>query len=132
MFKQVCAILKGVSNLGVDSYFVSVLASLLLMVVLCYFVHVLDNVIDTIYVCYAIDKDRAMIKGIGFSFYNNNSSHYPYQLQTWHPGLRLRHPTNPPIFDIILPLQFSLDQTISLILTISIFDTRSASKFLTI
>lgn len=61
MFKQVCAILKGVSNLGVDSYFVSVLASLLLMVVLCYFVHVLDNVIDTIYVCYAIDKDRGEV-----------------------------------------------------------------------
>ncbi|OAY52316.1 CTL-like protein DDB_G0288717 [Manihot esculenta] len=57
----VCAILKGVSNLGVDSYFVSVLASLLLMVVLCYFVHVLDNVRDTIYVCYAIDKDRGEV-----------------------------------------------------------------------
>ncbi|KAF2322743.1 hypothetical protein GH714_030062 [Hevea brasiliensis] len=54
----VCAILKGVSNLGVDSYFVAVLAWVLLIVVLGFFIHVLDNVIDTVYICYAIDRDR--------------------------------------------------------------------------
>ncbi|KAL1190213.1 Choline transporter protein 1 [Cardamine amara subsp. amara] len=51
-------VLKGVSNLGVDSYLVAILAWLLLIVVLAFFVHVLDNVIDTIYVCYAIDRDK--------------------------------------------------------------------------
>ncbi|XP_072988924.1 uncharacterized protein [Typha latifolia] len=54
----VCAILKAVSALGVETYFVAALAWLLLMVVLGYFVHVLDNVIDTVYVCYAIDRDK--------------------------------------------------------------------------
>ncbi|XP_010555233.1 PREDICTED: CTL-like protein DDB_G0288717 [Tarenaya hassleriana] len=51
-------ILKGVSDLGVDSYIVAVLAWVLLIVILGFFVHVLDNVIDTIYVCYAIDRDK--------------------------------------------------------------------------
>ena len=59
--KQVCAILKGVSDLGVDSYFVAALAWLLLIVLLGFFVHVLDNVIDTVYVCYAIDRDRGEV-----------------------------------------------------------------------
>ncbi|XP_008235998.1 PREDICTED: CTL-like protein DDB_G0288717 [Prunus mume] len=57
----VCAILKGVSNLGVDSYFVALLAWVLLILVLGFFVHVLDNVIDTVYVCYAIDRDRGEV-----------------------------------------------------------------------
>ncbi|KFK30465.1 hypothetical protein AALP_AA7G264500 [Arabis alpina] len=52
------AILRGVSNLGIDSYLVAILAWLLLIVILAFFVHVLDNVIDTIYVCYAIDRDK--------------------------------------------------------------------------
>ncbi|KAF5752018.1 CTL-like protein [Tripterygium wilfordii] len=55
------AILKGVSNLGVDTYFVAVLAWVLLIAVLSFFVHVLDNVIDTVYVCYAIDKDSGEV-----------------------------------------------------------------------
>lgn len=59
--KQVCAILKGVSDLGVDSYFVAALAWVLLIVLLGFFVHVLDNVIDTVYVCYAIDRDRGEV-----------------------------------------------------------------------
>ncbi|KAA8535996.1 hypothetical protein F0562_028474 [Nyssa sinensis] len=54
----VCAILKAVSGLGVDLYFVAIIAWVLLIMVLGFFVHVLDNVIDTVYVCYAIDKDR--------------------------------------------------------------------------
>ncbi|KAJ8747666.1 hypothetical protein K2173_012562 [Erythroxylum novogranatense] len=53
-----CAILQGVSKLGVDSYYISALAWVLLIIVLGFFVHVLDNVIDTVYVCYAIDRDR--------------------------------------------------------------------------
>lgn len=57
----VFAVLKGVSNLGVDAYFVVVLAWLLLIVVLGFFVHVLDNVIDTIYVCFAIDRDKGEV-----------------------------------------------------------------------
>eukprot|EP00257_Ricinus_communis_P023619 XP_015583652.1 CTL-like protein DDB_G0288717 [Ricinus communis] len=57
----VCAILKGASKLGVDSYFVAVLAWALLIVVLGFFVHVLDNVIDTVYVCYAVDRDRGEV-----------------------------------------------------------------------
>ncbi|XP_021690362.2 uncharacterized protein LOC110672013 isoform X1 [Hevea brasiliensis] len=57
----VCAILKGAINLGVDSYLVSFLAWMLLIVVLGFFVRVLDNVIDTIYVCYAIDRDRGEV-----------------------------------------------------------------------
>lgn len=54
----VCAILKAVSDLGIDAYFVAALAWVLLIMVLGYFVHVLDNVIDTVYVCYAIDRDK--------------------------------------------------------------------------
>lgn len=61
LHQQVCAILKGVSNLGVDSYFVALLAWVLLILVLGFFVHVLDNVIDTVYVCYAIDRDRGEV-----------------------------------------------------------------------
>ncbi|KAK2972724.1 hypothetical protein RJ640_029181 [Escallonia rubra] len=57
----VCVILKAASHLGVDSYFVAVMAWVLLIVVLGYFVHVLDNVIDTVYVCYAIDKDKGEV-----------------------------------------------------------------------
>uniref|UniRef100_A0A7C9E372 Choline transporter-like protein n=1 Tax=Opuntia streptacantha TaxID=393608 RepID=A0A7C9E372_OPUST len=57
----VCAILIGVSGLGVYSYYISLLAWVLLMVVLGFFVHLLDNVIDTIYVCYAIDRDRGEV-----------------------------------------------------------------------
>ncbi|TQD78522.1 hypothetical protein C1H46_035918 [Malus baccata] len=57
----VCAILQAATSLGVDSYFVAVLAWVLLIVVLCFFVHVLDNVIDTVYVCYAIDRDRGEV-----------------------------------------------------------------------
>ncbi|CAB80528.1 putative protein [Arabidopsis thaliana] len=52
------AVLRGVSNLGIDSYVVAVLAWVLLIVILAFFVHVLDDVIDTIYVCYAIDRDK--------------------------------------------------------------------------
>lgn len=57
----VCAILNGVTNLGVNSYYVSLLAWLLLIVVLGFFVHLLEDVIDTVYVCYAIDRDRAEV-----------------------------------------------------------------------
>ncbi|XP_030522909.1 CTL-like protein DDB_G0288717 [Rhodamnia argentea] len=57
----VWAILQGVSDLGVDSYLLAVLAWVLLIVVLCFFIHVLDNVIDTVYVCYAIDRDRGEV-----------------------------------------------------------------------
>ncbi|KAK3017097.1 hypothetical protein RJ639_007671 [Escallonia herrerae] len=60
MFK-VCVVLKAASDLGVDSYFVVVMAWVLLIVALGYFVHVLDNVIDTIYVYYAIDKDKVEV-----------------------------------------------------------------------
>ncbi|KAE8008735.1 hypothetical protein FH972_005223 [Carpinus fangiana] len=56
-----CAILKAVSNLGVDSYYVAALAWVLLIMVLGFFVHVLDNAIDTIYVCYAVDRDRGEV-----------------------------------------------------------------------
>ncbi|XVF67911.1 hypothetical protein PTKIN_Ptkin10aG0159900 [Pterospermum kingtungense] len=55
------AILKGVTDLGIDAYIVAVLAWVLLFVVLGFFVHVLDNVIDTVYVCYAIDRDRGEV-----------------------------------------------------------------------
>ncbi|XP_010446373.1 PREDICTED: choline transporter-like protein 1 [Camelina sativa] len=51
-------VLRGVSNLGKDSYLVAILAWVLLIVILAFFVHVLDDVIDTIYVCYAIDRDK--------------------------------------------------------------------------
>ncbi|XP_021775545.1 CTL-like protein DDB_G0274487 [Chenopodium quinoa] len=57
----VCAILNGVTSLGVYSYYISLLAWLLLIVMLGFFVHLLDDVIDTIYVCYAIDRDRAEV-----------------------------------------------------------------------
>ncbi|OIW08857.1 hypothetical protein TanjilG_16438 [Lupinus angustifolius] len=57
----VCAILKGVTNLGSDSYFVAALAWVVLILVLGFVVHVLDIVIDTIYVCYAIDRDRGEV-----------------------------------------------------------------------
>ncbi|XP_059647483.1 uncharacterized protein LOC132293855 [Cornus florida] len=57
----VYAIVNAASNLGVDSYFVAVMAWVLLTVVLGFFVHVLDNVIDTVYVCYAIDKDKGEV-----------------------------------------------------------------------
>ncbi|KAF3434688.1 hypothetical protein FNV43_RR21773 [Rhamnella rubrinervis] len=57
----VCGILKAVSNLGYELYFVALLAWVLLLLVLLYFVHVLDNVIDTVYVCYAIDRDRGEV-----------------------------------------------------------------------
>lgn len=58
---QACAILKAVSSLGSDAYFVAALAWVLLILVLGFFVHVLDNVIDTVYVCYAIDRDRGEV-----------------------------------------------------------------------
>ncbi|KAG9442645.1 hypothetical protein H6P81_018499 [Aristolochia fimbriata] len=54
----VCAILKAASALEAESYFVAVLAFVLLIAILGYFVHVLENVIETIYVCYAIDRDK--------------------------------------------------------------------------
>ncbi|KAK8626727.1 hypothetical protein V6N13_134359 [Hibiscus sabdariffa] len=57
----VCAIVQGVSDLGVNTYIVAVLAWILLIIVLGYFVHVLDNVIDTVYICYAIDRDRGEV-----------------------------------------------------------------------
>lgn len=57
----VWAILEGVSDLGVDSYLVAVLAWVLLIVVLGFFIHVLDDVIDTVYVCYAVDRDRGEV-----------------------------------------------------------------------
>lgn len=58
---QVCAILKAVSDLEVEVYFVAVIAGLLLIVVLGFFVHVLDNVIETVYVCFAIDRDKGEV-----------------------------------------------------------------------
>ncbi|XP_077220477.1 plasma-membrane choline transporter family protein [Tasmannia lanceolata] len=54
----VFVILRAVSALGVEVYFVAVLAWLLLILVLGFFVHVLDGVIETVYVCYAIDRDK--------------------------------------------------------------------------
>lgn len=57
----VCAILKGVRDLGINSYLVAALAFVLLIFVLGYFVHVLDNVIETVYVCYAVDRDRGEV-----------------------------------------------------------------------
>lgn len=56
-----CAILKAVDDLGTETYYIAVLAWLLLMFALSYFVHVLENVIDTIYICYAIDRDKAEV-----------------------------------------------------------------------
>lgn len=61
MHEQVCAILKGVRDLGINSYLVAALAFVLLIFVLGYFVHVLDNVIETVYVCYAVDRDRGEV-----------------------------------------------------------------------
>lgn len=57
----ICVVLKAVAHLGVDAYFVAVMAWLILFVVLGVFVHVLDNVIETVYVCYAIDRDRGEV-----------------------------------------------------------------------
>ncbi|KAE8724702.1 peptidyl-prolyl cis-trans isomerase CYP19-4 [Hibiscus syriacus] len=57
----VCAILKGVSDLGDNTYIVAGLAWVLLIVVLSFFVHVLDEVIDTVYICYAIDRDKGEV-----------------------------------------------------------------------
>lgn len=57
----VYAILKAVSALGVEAYFVAIITWLLLIIILGYFVHVLDNVIDTVYVCYAIDRDKGEV-----------------------------------------------------------------------
>ncbi|KAK4761204.1 hypothetical protein SAY87_006097 [Trapa incisa] len=54
-------ILKGATDLGVDSYFLALLAWAVLMLVLGFFIHVLDNVIDTVYICYAIDRDRGEV-----------------------------------------------------------------------
>ncbi|KAK4764961.1 hypothetical protein SAY86_026051 [Trapa natans] len=54
-------ILKGVTDLGVDSYFLALLAWAALTLVLGFFIHVLDNVIDTVYICYAIDRDRGEV-----------------------------------------------------------------------
>ncbi|KAK2665561.1 hypothetical protein Ddye_004135 [Dipteronia dyeriana] len=56
-----CAILQGVTKLGVDSYFIAALAWVLLIVILSFFVHVLDGVIDTVYICFAIDRDRGEV-----------------------------------------------------------------------
>ncbi|KAH7574901.1 hypothetical protein ACOSP7_005786 [Xanthoceras sorbifolium] len=56
-----CAIIKGVTKLGVDSYLIAVLAWVLLLVILGFFVHVLDNVIESVYICYAIDRDRGEV-----------------------------------------------------------------------
>lgn len=59
--KQVCAILKAVSHLEAEAYYVAALAWVLLIVVLSFFVHVLENVIDTVYVCYAMDRDSGEV-----------------------------------------------------------------------
>lgn len=59
--KQVCAILKGAIGIGNDSYFIAVMAWLLLLLVLGFIVQVLDNVIETVYVCYAIDRDTGNV-----------------------------------------------------------------------
>lgn len=61
VYKQVCAVLNAVSDLGLESYFVALLAWALLILVLAFFVHMMDNVIDTVYVCYAIDRDRGEV-----------------------------------------------------------------------
>lgn len=58
---QAWGILKGVTDLGVDSYFLAFLAWAVLMIVLGFFIHVLDNVIDAIYICFAIDRDRGEV-----------------------------------------------------------------------
>ncbi|KAK9052065.1 hypothetical protein SSX86_028693 [Deinandra increscens subsp. villosa] len=57
----VCVILKAVSNLGVDSYFVAVVTFIVLLLILGFLVHVLDNVIDTVYICYAVDRDKGEV-----------------------------------------------------------------------
>ncbi|KAG6481610.1 choline transporter-like protein 3 [Zingiber officinale] len=57
----VCAILRAISALGENMYYVAALAWLLLIVVLGCFINVLDNVIDTVYVCYAIDRDKGEV-----------------------------------------------------------------------
>eukprot|EP00262_Sarcandra_glabra_P015163 TRINITY_DN4608_c0_g1_i1.p1 TRINITY_DN4608_c0_g1~~TRINITY_DN4608_c0_g1_i1.p1 ORF type:complete len:116 (+),score=9.53 TRINITY_DN4608_c0_g1_i1:212-559(+) len=58
---EVCTILNVVSALGVDVYFVTIYAWLLLIVVLGFFVHILDNAIETIFVCFVIDKDKGKV-----------------------------------------------------------------------
>lgn len=60
--KQVCAILKGAIGIGDDSYFIAVMAWLLLLLVFGFVVQVLDNVIETVYVCYAIDRDSGYVR----------------------------------------------------------------------
>ncbi|KAF2322739.1 hypothetical protein GH714_030015 [Hevea brasiliensis] len=87
----VCAILKGVSNLGVDSYFVAVLAWVLLIVVLGFFIHVLDNVIDTVYICYAIDRDRdeATMICIDNSEWMRNGDYSPCRFQAQADAVNL-------------------------------------------
>ncbi|XWS40181.1 hypothetical protein CRYUN_Cryun18bG0118400 [Craigia yunnanensis] len=61
VYTIVCAILKGVSDLGVNAYIVAVLAWVMLLVVLGFFVQMLDNVIETVYICYATDRDRGEV-----------------------------------------------------------------------
>ncbi|KAL8109778.1 uncharacterized protein LOC141672460 [Apium graveolens] len=58
---MVCAVLKGAIGIGNDSYFIAVMAWLLLLLVLGFVVQVLDNVIETVYVCYAIDRDTGNV-----------------------------------------------------------------------
>ncbi|KAI3714166.1 hypothetical protein L1987_72760 [Smallanthus sonchifolius] len=57
----VCVILKAATDLGVDSYFVAVVAFVVVLVILGLLVHVLDNVIDTVYICYAVDRDKGEV-----------------------------------------------------------------------
>ncbi|KAI3812152.1 hypothetical protein L1987_16858 [Smallanthus sonchifolius] len=57
----VCVILKAATDLGVDSYFVAVVAFVVVLVILGFLVHVLDNVIDTVYICYAVDRDKGEV-----------------------------------------------------------------------
>lgn len=56
-----CAILKAINDLGANTYYIAVLAWLLLMIVLSYFVHVMENVIDSVYICYSIDRDKCEV-----------------------------------------------------------------------
>ncbi|KAM1003164.1 hypothetical protein ACFX13_003559 [Malus domestica] len=87
----VCAILQAATSLGVDSYFVAVLAWVLLIVVLCFFVHVLDNVVDTVYVCYAIDRDRgeATMICVDNSEWMRNGDYSPSRLQAQADAINL-------------------------------------------
>ncbi|KAJ3679923.1 hypothetical protein LUZ60_016201 [Juncus effusus] len=54
----VYAILKSISGIGNELYFIAGFTWLLMMIFLGYFVHVLDSVIDVVYICYAMDRDR--------------------------------------------------------------------------